>query len=139
MNKFNIELTSNRLSTFLSTVHLTKHQNQATLQEIHVYQQRIGFINFAAVITRSDVAHAASKFSEFLTNPSKSHMEFADRTIAYLGHTKHLSIRFNPHADISDPINYTFLGSSDALFADDLLIRYSSQEYAFKLFDGLID
>ena len=139
MNKFNIELISNRFSTSLPTVHLIKHQNQATPQEIHAYQQRVGFINFAAVITRSDVAHAAFKFSEFLTNLSKSHMKFADRTIAYFGHTKHLSIRFNPHADISDFINHTFLGSSDVSFADDLLTRYSSQGYAFKLFDGLID
>ena len=108
----------------------------ATAQEIHSYQQRVGSLNFAAVITRPDVAQAASKLSEFLTNPSKNHMECVNRTLKYLAHTKHLAIVFNTQATYSREI---FLASSDASFADDSSTRYSSQDYAFKLFNGMID
>ena len=108
----------------------------ATAQEIHSYQQRVGSLNFAAVITRPDVAQAASKLSEFLTNPSKHHMECVNRTLKYLAHTKHLAIVFNTQATYSREI---FLASSDASFADDSSTRYSSQGYAFKLFNGMID
>lgn len=103
-----------------------KHGGQATPQEIQAYQQRVGSINFAAVITRLDVSFAASKLSEFLINPSNFHLECVDWTIKYLGHTKHLSIQFNltNHSTV-------FLGSSDASFADDPLTRYSSPGYAF--------
>ena len=122
----------------LSACQLNKHQGQATPQEIHAYQQRVGSINFAAVISRSDIAHAASKLSEFLTNSSKSHLKLADRTIQYLGHTKRLAIQFNFDTNI-DSLNVIFLASSDVSYGDDPLIRYSSQGYGFKLFDGMID
>ena len=137
-SKFNVDLTAKGPSTPLPAMQLMKNHGQATPQEIHAYQQRVGSINFAAVITRADIAHAASKLSEFLTNPSKFHMECADRIIAYLGHTKRYSIHFNPHLD-SSPSSVIFLGSSDASFADDPLTRYSSQGYGFMLFGGLID
>lgn len=132
--KFHISLDGKAPSTPLSAYldgpystgpGLIKYDGHATAQEIQAYQQRVGSINFAAVITRPDVAQAASKLSEFLTNPSKFHMESANRTLKYLGHTKHLAIEFNATSD-SDR-NTTFLASSDASFANDVLTRYRSQ------------
>lgn len=134
--KFNINQ-SGRCPTPLPVGDFTKHVGQATAQEIHAYQQRIGSINFAAVIKRPDVAHAASKLSEFLTNPSPFHLECADRTLKYLGLTANRSIQYD--ADSVGSTHRIFLGSSDASFADDILTRYSSQGYAFMLFGGLID
>ena len=104
----------------------------------------VGSINFAAVITRPDVAFAASKLSEFLTNPSKCHSEAAIRTLKYLGHSKTLTIWFNSsdffgNSDHSSSDQTIFLASSDASFADDPATRYSSQGYGFKLFSGMID
>ena len=135
IKKFNI---SSRIkaSIFLFTTQLNKHQGQATPQKIHAYQQKIGFINFAAVITRSDIAHAVFKLSEFFINSSKFHMECVDRTIAYLKLIKRFVIRFNPDFSIN---NLTFIDSSDVSFADDFLIKYSSQGYVFKLFEDMID
>ena len=137
VNKFSIDLTT-KVSNPLPVSQLNKYEGRATPQEIHAYQQRVGSINFAAVISRPDIAHAASKLSEFLTNPSKFHLECADRTIQYLGQSKTLAIRFNPDPNI-DPLNVTFIASSDASYADDPVTRYSSQGYGFKLFDGMID
>ena len=88
------------------------------------------------MITRPYVTDAASKLSEHLTNPSRRHLELANRTIDYLIGTRSLAIQFNGLTDQSKPI---FLASSDASFADDPDTRYSSQGYAFTLFNGPID
>ena len=135
VSKFNVHTSIRAPGSPLPADTLTKNLDQATAQEIYLYQQRVGSINFAAVITRPDVAHAASKLSEFLTNPSKHHLDCADRTLRYLAYTKDLSIMFNGKGDSRT----IFLASSDASFADDPDTRHSSQGYAFRLFQGLVD
>jgi hypothetical protein len=148
INKFNINLDGKALGSplfsattfstnqgFENQIDLVKYQGIATPQQIQAYQQRVESINFAAVITRSDVAQAAFKLSKFLINPSKFHMKSANRTLKYLGHTKKLAIEFNTKSDA----HIIFLASSDASFVDDIETRFSSQGYAFKLFNELID
>lgn len=115
---------------------LSKSTTQASPQEIYAYQQRIGSINFAAVITRPDIAQAAFKLSEYLTNPSQYHLECANRVLLYLAHTRNLSIEYD--AQTTNP-RRIFLASSDASFANDPDTRQSSQGYAFMLFNGVID
>lgn len=98
-------------------------------------QQKVVLVNFLAVIKQPDVAHAISKLSEHLTNPSPRHIELVNRVIDYLVSTRNLSILFT-----SQPLAREIaIVSSDASFADDLQTRYSSQGYAFKLFGSLID
>ena len=115
---------------------LTKSTTTASPQKIHAYQQQIGSINFAAVITRLDIAHAASKLSEFLTNPSKFHLNCANWVLLYLAHTRELSIKFD--AWVVNP-QRIFLASSDTSFANNFDTRQSSQGYTFMLFNGAID
>lgn len=133
--KFNIDLSNKALGSPLGEDHV-KNPGTASKQEIFAYQQRVGSINYAAVITRPDIAYAASKLSKFLTYPSKKHMEAANRVLLYLAHTKDLAIKFD--ARVPDP-QTIFLASSDASYADDPNTRYSSQGYGFKLFNGIID
>ena len=133
--KFNIDLSKKAPGSPLGGDYV-KNSGAATKQEIFTYQQKVGSINYAAVITRPDIAFAASKLSEFLTNPSKLHMEAADRVLSYLGHSKDLAIKFD--ARVPNP-QTIFLASSDASYADDIITRFSSQGYAFKLFNGIID
>ena len=66
-------------------------------------------------------------------------MKCADQIISYLDHIKRFFIQFTFHADFFALTNVIFLKSSDVLFVDDSLIRYNSQNYAFKLFNDLID
>ena len=137
ISKFNINMARKAPgSPIASHIPMAKNEGIATPQEVYAYQQRVGSINFAATTTRPDVAAAASKLAEYLTNPSKHHMEQANRTLEYLAHTKDYAIVYNGQASNSDTI---FLGSSDASFADDVDTRQSSNGYCFKLFDGLID
>ena len=134
--KFNISTETKCPGAPLPYEKLTKSATQATAQDIHAYQQRIGSINFAAVITRPDVAHAASKLSEYLTNSSKLHFDCANRVLLYLAHTKKLSIEFSAQTTKTRQV---FLASSDASFANDPDTRRSSQGYTFTLYNGAID
>jgi hypothetical protein len=63
-------------------------------------------------------------------------MKSANRILKYLSHIKKLIIEFSTDHSTNNNI---FLISSDVSFADDILTRFSSQEYAFKLFSDLID
>lgn len=44
---------------------------QASAQQILAYQQRVGSLNFAAAISRPDIAHGTSKLASFLRILSK--------------------------------------------------------------------
>jgi hypothetical protein len=59
--------------TPLPPIDLLPYKDKATDQEIHTYQQRIGSINFAAVVTWPDIAFTASLLATFLCNPSMAH------------------------------------------------------------------
>lgn len=135
-SKFNISIGRKNPAVPLPYEELAKSTTQATPQDIYAYQQRIGSINFAAVITRPDVAHAASKLSEYLTNPSPYHLECANQVLLYLAHTRDFSIEYNSQTINQQQI---FLASSDASFANNPDTRQSSQGYAFMLYGGAID
>ena len=135
-SKFHLSTEKRSPETPLPTEELSKSTSQATPQEILSYQQRVGSLNFAAVITRADIADSASKLSQYLTNPSKHHLECANRSLLYLIHTKDYAIEFDGQTNISQKV---FLASSDASFANDPDTRHSYQGYAFSLFNGLID
>jgi hypothetical protein len=65
-------------------------------------------------------------------------MNSVNRILKYLRHIKKLTIEFSENTIASDE-NIIFLISSDASFADDVVTRYSSQGYVFKLFNDMID
>jgi hypothetical protein len=103
-------------------------------QRTYAYQQRVGSVNFAAVISRPDVAYTTSRLSQFLRNPTPGHIGAADRVIAYLYSTRTLAIEYS--GSVNSDI---FLYSNNAAFADDKLTRRSSDGYLFQLYGGAID
>lgn len=133
--KFNIDINKKAPGFPLTEDHV-KNTKTVIKQEILFYQQRVELINYAIVITRSDVVYAVFKLSKFLTNPSSMHFQAVDRIIFYLMHIKHLDIRFD--AQMID-IQSIFLKSSNASYVDDSETRYNSQKYAFMLFKDLVD
>jgi hypothetical protein len=67
-------------------------------------------------------------------------MKSTNHILKYLNHIKKLIIEFNIDQFLqNENENIIFLISNDAFFANDILNRYSSQEYAFKLFNDIID
>jgi hypothetical protein len=133
--KFNVNADGAKQSP-LPVEDLLRYLGTASPQEILLFQQKVGSINFAAMITRADIALAASKLSEHLTNSSPRHLELVSRILGYLLATRTYSICFDgQHTDLREIV----LASSDASHADDPLTRYSSQGYGFELYGGSID
>ena len=60
---------------------LVKYDGQATTQEIHAYQCRVGSTIYPSIITRPDIAHSASILSNLLQNPSPIHREQVENVI----------------------------------------------------------
>jgi hypothetical protein len=112
---------------------LQKNEGIATAQQIHEYQQKVGSLLYAAIITRPDIALTAAKLSEFVQNPSRQHIDAVDRAICYLHGTMHYAIEY---ADNTGP--NVFTGASDAAYADNA-DQKSSEGYLFTLFGGPID
>ena len=134
--KFNININKKVSNSSLKYITMIKNIEQVTSQSIYVYQQRIKFINFATIITRSNVIFAISKLVEFFINFSNYHINQSNHTLEYLVHTKKYVIVFNDQSTNSKII---FLISSNVSFANDEKTRQSAHEYCFRLFNELID
>ncbi len=135
MTKFHLEkmkISKTLLAKILRINEKAKHENPNP-QRIFVFQQRVRSLNFATVIFRLDIAFATAKLAQFLKNSNSNHVVIANRVIVYLNDTKNFVIEF------SEKSSEIFLCASDAAFADDELIRKSSNDYLFKLYDDSID
>ena len=122
---------------------LPPNTQQATTQEAHGYQSRVGSLLFAAIVTRPDIARAASKLSEHLQNPSPDHLAAADQCISYLYSTRYLAIEYSASHNYQESITTVtpreiFDNSADASFANNP-DRRSGEGYVFKLYGGPID
>ena len=93
--KFHIKTIYKASDASLFTEEFRKNIEQAIAEQILIYQQRIEFINFAAVTIRSDIAQAIFKLFEFFINFSKHHLFVVDRLFRYLTHTKNFFIVFD--------------------------------------------
>lgn len=125
---------------------LGKFTGEVDPARVHIYRKKVGSICYPAVITRPDVAKAASILSEFLTNPGPDHLAAADQCLRYLYGTKRLGIEYSVTAaarghltvKVPDESDQVFEAMADASFAD-LPDRKSGEGYAFRLYGGLID
>ena len=121
--KFHVDLTRRKIQILLSYNEIIRNSSEATSQKIHVYQQRVKFINFVAMITQFDVVQTTSKLLEFLKNLNIYHIECVERVLKYLNFTRNLFIIYR--ADHSD-LRIFFLENNDVLFINNLSSKYSS-------------
>lgn len=114
----------------MSGPELLPYGGRASIPSIRRYQRKIGSILYAAVITRPDIAFAASRLARFNMNPSNEHHLAADRVLQYLRQTRCVGLQLGGGDE--------FLVASDASFADNAIDRKSSQAYVMQLFGGTI-
>lgn len=105
---------------------LQRRKDQANPDLVHRYQQKVGSVNYVAVITRADIAKPISKLAEFLLNPSDQHVYLVDRLMEYLWPTQSLAIQFNGTSCTTEMIKTNHCSipqelriASDAVFAGD--------------------
>jgi hypothetical protein len=132
--KFNLISMKSPKTPLLSKSLIINNKYQASNKLIYQYQQKVGLLLYAIVITRPDVAKAAQLLSEYLTNPHEKHINAVNHAISYLYGTKYLAIEYSGQYT-RNPI---FICASDASFADSLQ-RKSSKGYICKLFNGPIN
>ncbi len=87
--RFNITVKSKPPKMPLPSTELVPYDGTATAQQTYTYQQHIGSVNFAAVISRPDISKSISTLSQFLQNPSEIHLAAVDQTLEYLVRTKY--------------------------------------------------
>jgi hypothetical protein len=122
---------------------LEKYDKQAEKSQIHQFQQKVGSIMYAAVMTRPDIACATSKLCEHLQNPGPHHIDAVNHTIRFLAGTATSAIEYSRdyirevELAVQDEGD-VFVVASDAAFADNS-DRKSTQGYIMKLFGGAID
>nr|CEG03241.1 unnamed protein product [Fusarium acuminatum CS5907] len=117
----------------IPVIEFEARSDQATRDEVKLYQEEIGSVLYTSIMIRADIAYAASILSRFLTNPSSQHKKAADQTIRYLYLTRDYCIVYGSSSGVQG-----LLIASDASFADDASTRRSSQGYLITLFGGLI-
>uniref|UniRef100_A0A1Y1LVI6 Integrase catalytic domain-containing protein n=1 Tax=Photinus pyralis TaxID=7054 RepID=A0A1Y1LVI6_PHOPY len=137
-HKFSIQLEGKVPATPMGLEELLKSESQAAKKSIELYQQKVGSFLFAAISTRPDIAFAVSRLARHNLNPSDVHHRAADRVIQYLYSTRSFALRLGNNDQQNNRSIETFIGSSDASFADNTEDRKSSQGYVLKLYGGPI-
>jgi hypothetical protein len=121
---------------------LVKYDEEIDQQRMHEYRQKVSSICYLATMTRSDIVKTASKLVEFLINSGSDHLIAANHCMRYLQNTKYLRIKYiafdEEELTISTENKHVFEIIVDVSFANEN-DRKSTEEYAFKLFEELID
>ena len=136
-HKFAIQLEDKAPGTPMSLEELRKSRTQASKKSAENFQQKVGSILFIAISTRPDIAFAVSRLARHNLNPNEDHHKAANRVIHYLYATRSFGLRLGSRSQHNTSIE-TFIGSSDASFADNTEDRKSSQGYVLRLYGGPI-
>jgi predicted DNA-binding protein (UPF0251 family) len=94
------------------------------------YLSRAAGLNWAALMTRPDLAKPVSTLMQFAADPSRAHVAAANWAMTYYFHTSKLGLEFGS--------NDEGITMSDASMADCRETRRSSEGYITKLFGGPI-
>ena len=74
------------------------YNGTASNNNIHLYQQIIRSLNYAAIATRPDIAKISSHLASFMTNPGPDHFITAYQVLAYLNHTQQMGLKYSAKA-----------------------------------------
>ena len=99
------------------------------------YREVLGAITWLAVVSRPDLAFAASYLGQYSANPGKPHWKALLRVLRYLQGTRELTLTLGRVSD-ADPDILT--GYTDANWARDIDDYHSTSGYIFKLGDAVI-
>ena len=128
------DMPNQRSTTPMIQEELLPYDQIARPGSVNLYQRKIGTIMYAAVMTRPDVAFAASRLARFNQNPGPQHHQAANRALAYLIQTRGLSLEYGTIPGCKED---SLQVASDASFADNSMDRQSSQAFVMKLFGGI--
>jgi len=113
-------------------VHLVKHAEEASQDDIKLYQSLIGSLLYVQIGTRPDISFAVTRLAQYAANPSAQHIRLAKYVLSYLLGTVDMRLCY-------DGANGDGLhGYSDSSLGDQSDDRHSTSGYVFLLGNGAI-
>ena len=100
--------------------------------DVTLYQQAIGCLTYASLISRPDIAVATGTLAQYMSNPNTEHWSGVKRVLRYLKGTLNYGLYYSR----SDDDN--LVGFSDADWAGDLDTRRSTSGYSFHIGRSLV-
>ncbi len=94
--KFNLKAMKSS-KTFLTELFIftkTMNAKKSNSQLVYAYQQRVQSLNFATIISRSDIVFVTFKLIRYLQAFISNHLVAVDHVISYLNKTKNLTIEY---------------------------------------------
>lgn len=131
VSRFHLEHAPMAYCPLTTTSPIKPFSGQASAENIHLYQQKVGSVLYSSVISRPDIAFAASRLRQYLTNPGPEHFTEINHLICYLRDTKYLGIEYD-----GTVTNYTAM--SNAAYADQSDLK-STAAYVFTYGCGPVD
>lgn len=93
------------------------------------YREAVGSLNYAAVISRPDIAHSVNLLARFCNKPTKTHWSMVKRVMRYLKATLDYALVLGPGAA-------HLHGYSDSDWGGDMDERKSTSGFVFMLLGG---
>ena len=72
----------------------TSHEDSQELADVRLYREIVGSLIYIMTATRPDLSYIVTKLSQFMSNPTKSHLNSAKRVLRYLKGTKDKKLTF---------------------------------------------
>ena len=82
-----------------------------SLDQIRLYQSKVGSLNYAMIETRPDIAEAVGVLSQYCSNPTNEHIQAVDRVFGYMQQTTELGLRYKHGA--SNDLNLQIFVDAD--------------------------
>ena len=115
-----------------SYIKLEPNKEQASKEQIKLYQMLIGSLLYIMLGTRVDIAFAVIKLARYASNPSNIHFTALKRVYKYLKGTKDCGITYYKDN------NHFISGYCDADYAGDIITAKSTSGYLILLAGGTI-
>ena len=134
LKRFNMDK-SNPVSTPMDFSFIRqKYDKTASIEDIKWYQQAIGSLLYAALLTRPDIAYATNTLGRYASNPGPEHIKAIKRVFRYLKGSLDYNITYRGDAKTSSYIT----GYTDADYAGEKDEYKSTTGYIFYLANGPI-
>ena len=119
LHRFGMQNCNPAKTPFTDTHQLHKRREDEEPADIQLYSQMVGSIGYLPTYTRSDLAFAVSKLSQYLSNPSTIHMAEAKHVLRYIKGSLDLGPYYSPPPDGSESLPICYTDASHAADPDD--------------------
>lgn len=132
LQRFNMENCKPVATPLEPSKRFTKTTEEDESFNVTLYQQAIGCLTYASLISRPDIAAATGTLAQHMSNPSTEHWSGVKRMLRYLKGTMNYGLCY------SDNGSNQLVGFSDADWAGDLDTRRSTSGYTFYIGKALV-